>query len=346
MSDKPCARILYIDDDSGLARLVARSLERAGYAVEHAGSGAEGLARLKQGGIDIVALDHFMPGETGLEVVAKIRALPEPPPILYVTGTDDSRVAVAALKAGAVDYVWKDVDGQFRELLVEAVATALEREKLRREKAEAERQVRAARDKAEMLLREVNHRVANSLAIVSALVRMQSSAVSDVIAKAALETTQARISAIAGLHRRLYTSDDVSVVDLDAYLAGLVGDIKGTMTAAGQGHPVKLSTEAIRVPTDKAVSVGIVAIELITNAYKYAYREGTSGEIRISLTKQADNKISLVVEDDGIGWDGTGKPQGTGLGSRVADAMADNLHTKLMFDEAHKGTRISLIFPI
>jgi two-component sensor histidine kinase len=175
---------------------------------------------------------------------------------------------------------------------------------------------------------------------------MQSAAVSDTIAKAALETTQARINAIAGLHRRLYTSDDVSVVDLDAYLSGLIGDIKGTMTAAGQGHAVRLTTEPIRVPTDKAVSVGIVAIELLTNAYKYAYPDSASGEIRITLSKSGDREISLVVEDDGIGWDGTGKPQGTGLGSRVADAMADNLHTKLAFDRAHKGTRIVLKFSI
>ena len=87
-------------------------------------------------------------------------------------------------------------------------------------------------------------------------------------------------------------------------------------------------------------------IELVTNAYKYAYPAGTPGEIRIFLSKSADNEISLIVEDDGVGWNGTGKPQGTGLGSRVAEAMADNLHTKLVFDRAHKGTRIVVKFPI
>ena len=202
-------RVLYIDDDPGLGRLVQRALAARGYAVELALDGDAGLARLGEGGIDVVALDHHMPGQTGLDILPAIRALPEAPPVVYVTGSEDSRVAVAALKAGAVDYVWKDLQGQFRELLGEAIDTALRQEALRRDKERAEQAVREARDRAEIMLREVNHRVANSLALVAALAHMQTNAVTDPAAKAALREMQARISAIAGIHRRLYTSDDV-----------------------------------------------------------------------------------------------------------------------------------------
>ncbi len=340
---QPATRILYIDDDAGLARLVQRSLAARGYAVEHAADGGAGLARLRQGGIDLVALDHHMPGQTGLDLLPEIRALPDAPPVVYVTGSEDSRVAVAALKAGAADYVWKDLQGQFRELLGEAVATALGAEAMRRDKERAEAEVRAARDRAELLLREVNHRVANSLALVAALARMQTTAVADPAAKAALEEMQARISAIAGIHRRLYTSEDVEAVELDAYLGSLVEELQAAMKAAGRDHAIRLSADSVRLATDKAVSVGVVVTELVTNAYKYAYPPEEPGEIRVALRRIAD-RLELAVEDDGVGWTGEGKPRGTGLGSRIVKAMATNLRSAMVYAPAARGTRACLSF--
>src|SRR5215210_4167021 len=118
-------RLLYIDDDAGLARLVQKNLGRQGYAVEVAHDGAGGLARIVAGGIDVVALDHYMPGQDGLETLARIRALSDPPPVVYVTGTQESSVAVAALKAGASDYVVKTVGEEFIPLLTAAIEQSM-----------------------------------------------------------------------------------------------------------------------------------------------------------------------------------------------------------------------------
>lgn len=117
----PPARILYIDDDPALCRLVQKDLERRGYAVEIATDGASGVARIALGGIDVIALDHYMPNQDGLETLARIRSLAEPPPVIYVTAMLEGRVAVAALKAGAADYVAKDVHGEFLVLLQRAI---------------------------------------------------------------------------------------------------------------------------------------------------------------------------------------------------------------------------------
>jgi two-component sensor histidine kinase/CheY-like chemotaxis protein len=339
-------RILYIDDDRGLGRLVQRALEARGYKVSLAASGAEGLELIRQGGIDVVALDHHMPGQTGLDILPQIRSLPAPPPVVYVTGSEDSRVAVAALKAGAADYVWKDVQGHFRELLCEAIATALEAERLRREKERVDQEIRAARDRAELLLREVNHRVANSLALVAALVRMQANVVDDPAARSALEEMQARVNAIAGIHRRLYTSDDVQFVEIHAYLASLVEELEATMRAGGRGHPIILRSDPVRVPTDKAVSLGVIVTELVTNAYKYAYPGEMEGEVRVSLSAADGGRITLVVEDDGIGWDRTRDAQGTGIGTRIIKAMATNLGSEIVFENPARGSRTSLAFSI
>ena len=134
----PRARILYIDDDPGLCRLVQKDLERQHYVVEIATDGASGTARIAQGGIDVVALDHYMPNQDGLETLASIRNLAEPPPVIYVTALQEGRVAVAALKAGAVDYVAKDVQGEFLPFLRRAIEAVLDAAMLRRAKEAAE----------------------------------------------------------------------------------------------------------------------------------------------------------------------------------------------------------------
>jgi PAS domain S-box-containing protein len=134
----PRPRILYIDDDPGLCRLVQKHLERQDYVVEIAADGASGLARTAQGGIDVIALDHYMPNQDGLETLAGIRALAEPPPVIYVTATQEGRVAVAAFKAGAADYIAKDIQGEFLALLQRAIDAAFEGVTLRRAKEAAE----------------------------------------------------------------------------------------------------------------------------------------------------------------------------------------------------------------
>jgi two-component sensor histidine kinase len=338
-------RILYVDDDPGIARLVERALGRRGFSVEHVGTSGEALARLEQGGIDAIGLDHFMPGGTGLDLLHALNGRPDAPPVVYVTSSGDTALAVAVLKAGAADYVPKDVAGEFLELLGTAIEGAIEQTRLKREKAAAEEAVREQRDRAEMLLREVNHRVGNSLALVGALVRLQASLLHDPAAVAALKEAQTRINAIARLHKQLYTSDDVRVVAIGSFVSSLAADLQTTMRAEGSPHNVRVNADDLVVATDKAVSIGVVVTELMTNAYKYAYPNGAAGEIRVVIRQEGD-QARVVVEDDGVGWNGTGKSTGTGLGSQIVSAMATNLRADLSYDKLQRGTRIVLNFPV
>ena len=186
-------RVLYLDDDAALGQLMRRALAAKRVEVDPVTDPDRAIEMLQSTAYDLVALDHDLVSTTGLQVLARIRAIEGTPPVIYVTGSDDARIAVAALKAGAVEYVWKDVEGHYRELFGEAINSALAQENLRREKEHAERQMREAKERAETLLGEVNHRVANSLALVAGLAHMQASTVADESSRGVLREMQIRI---------------------------------------------------------------------------------------------------------------------------------------------------------
>ncbi|PKR89884.1 two-component system sensor histidine kinase/response regulator [Pleomorphomonas diazotrophica] len=338
-------RVLHVEDDVALAALVRKALARRGHETVHVTTGNEALKLIAEGGIGVIALDHTLAAETGLDILARIGPRSARPPVVYVTGSMDARLAVEALKQGADDYVIKDASPEFFDLLIASLEQAFERWRLKTARARDQQLIREARDRAEMLLKEVNHRVANSLGLVAAMVRMQAAAVSDPHARHALEETQSRISAVAGVHRHLYTSDNIGEVDIGAYLTHLVGELSASLTGNGAHRMVKTNLIPISLPTDKAVTLGVMVGELVTNAFKYAYSPDASGEIRVHSRRLEGGRLLVCVEDDGIGWDGTGPAQGTGIGSKVLRAMARNLDAEISYSQTSPGTRVCIEFP-
>ena len=342
----PSLRILYIDDDPAATWLAEKHLVRSGFIVECASDGASGVARVAQGGLDAVALDHVMPRQDGLATLAAIRALPDAPPVVYVTATDDGHVAVAALKAGAADYVFKDIGGEFLTLLASALEQAVAKLRLQKAKKEMEAEIRIARDRfealaaeREVLLREVNHRVGNSLQLISSLLGIQEAASTTMEASSALQQARQRVMAIAQLHKQLY-SNDVSFVSLTDYLETVVGDLRRSasdeITIA-----LRLPEETIEMTADHALAIGVTITELVLNALKHAYPYG-KGPVRIELQVENAEWISIVVEDDGVGRDRLDGTANGGLGQTIVTAMASKLDAEWGYDKDHPGTRATL----
>jgi len=349
----PGPRVLYIDDDDALRRLVSKALERRGFSVACAGSGAEGVAMACAAPFDLIAIDHYMPGQDGLQTLEQLLdRLLDPPPLIYVTGSEETRIAVAALKAGAADYVVKTPGEEFFDLLVSSFGQALAQIRLGREKQEAEEALKSANAHLEVvvarqaaMLREVNHRVANSLQLVSALVQMQAGLVTDPAARDALIDTQHRVRAITQVHRKLYTSEDVEAVDIEEYLAALLDDLEQTWSTPKARRVLKLVADPVMLNPDKAVSLGVIVSELVTNACKYAYGPGRHGEVRIVVARAPDGAVELQVEDDGPGFSGEA-PTGTGMGQKVMAAMASSLESAITFDPSHSGVRAIIRFTV
>jgi two-component sensor histidine kinase/CheY-like chemotaxis protein len=335
-------RILYIDDDEGLRRLVSRALQRRGFAVDCATDGLEGVTMAAEHRYDMVAVDHYMPGQDGLTTLQQICTLPEPPPVIYVSGSEESRVAVAALKAGAIDYVVKTVGEEFFDLLARAIEQGIIRVRMIAEKALAEERLRESNERLHAMLDEVNHRVANSLQLVSAFVHMQARSVQNEEARTALGDTQRRIAAIAQVHRRLYTGNSVNKVDMAEYLDSLLSELEETWSTPDAPRSLTLSAEPIALSTDKAVAVGVIVNELVSNACKYAYGATEGGGIRVALKGEGD-KFMLSVEDDGCGMPANGAIKGTGLGSKLVGAMAATLKSSVDYDTTYKGVRATLL---
>ena len=340
--------LLYIDDDEALARLVTRGLTRQGFNVVHAATGENGLARLQQGGIDVVALDQYMPGLDGLETLHRILEIPDAPPVVFVTASQDSSVAVTALKAGAADYLEKDARGDFVPLLHVAAEAAIRQAMVRKARDEAEAEVHASRDRyaalaaeREVLLREVNHRVGNSLQIIASLLHLQASSSAQDDVKAALTNAMGRVAAVAQVHRRLYTSHDLKSVLLNQYLEALLEDLRRSAEGNRMSR-LTLKAEPIEIDPDRAVAIGIIVNELVMNAVKYAYPDG-AGPIHVEL-KPAGEDLVVVIADDGVGLNAKADPRSTGMGQRIVSAMATKLEASVERDSAHAGTKIVLRF--
>jgi len=341
--------VLYIDDDAGLRKLVERGLGREGVRVVSASNGEDGIEALMAEEFDAIALDQYMPGLDGLETLERIHAMEKHPPVIFVTASQESRIAVAALKAGAFDYVLKDAQGEFIPLLFAALQAAVQAMRLRRDKETAEKEVREARDRFEalaaeraMLMREVNHRVGNSLQLIASLLTLQSNAAANPDVKNALGDATGRVHAVAQLHRRLYTSDDVQQVAVDQYLSALLEDLRRSADS-DRAAQVTLDADPVDTHTDGAVAVGVIVNELVMNAIKYAYPEG-AGPIRVSLKNSGPDMAIVSVDDDGVGFNEADNPTSTGLGQRIVKAMASKVNGQISHEQKTPGTRVSVAF--
>jgi len=189
------------------------------------------------------------------------------------------------------------------------------------------------------LVKEVNHRVQNSLQLVSSFLSMQARSVNDAVLTVQLDEAQRRLSAVALVHKRLYRDDNFETVDLGRYLEELCQDIQGSM-GTGWQKQFTATFAPVLISADRAVNIGLVLTELIINANKYAYA-GLPGPLAVTL-EQHLNRFTLIVADKG---QGDHKP-GAGFGTRMMKAMVDRLGGTISYNESNPGLQIVMTAPV
>jgi two-component sensor histidine kinase len=150
-----------------------------------------------------------------------------------------------------------------------------------------------------------------------------------------------RVAAVAQVHRRLYTSQDLKSVLLNQYLEALLEDLRRSAEGNRMSR-LTLKAEPVEIDPDRAVSIGIIVNELVMNAVKYAYPDGP-GPIHVELKTDGDDLV-LSITDDGVGLAARSDPRSTGMGQRIVGAMAAKLEASVERDPAHTGTRMVLRF--
>jgi light-regulated signal transduction histidine kinase (bacteriophytochrome) len=193
----------------------------------------------------------------------------------------------------------------------------------------------------DLLVREMHHRVQNSLQLVSAMLRLEQRECSDPIVQARFEETQRRILAMAAVHRHLWRSDEIGIVRFDIYLQEIRDSLVEAWGRQWSAH-VQFNGMSVLMPTDKAVVLGLIVTELLTNAAKHAYG-GEPGPIQIRISEKPKRGIQIIIADQGRGIGQTERPGG--FGSRLTGLLVSQLRGAIEFQDNCPGTKIVLSVP-
>ncbi|TCL67142.1 histidine kinase dimerization/phosphoacceptor domain -containing protein [Rhizobium sp. BK251] len=191
----------------------------------------------------------------------------------------------------------------------------------------------------EFLIGEINHRVQNSLQLVSSFLKLQARESDDTSLQNAIDEACRRIAAVSLVHRRLYSSDQLEAIDAARYVDELLDDLAASFGADWAAHLVR-DLQPIVLPNDRAIGLGLVLTELVINANKYAYG-GKAGRLRVTLSEDR-NRFRLIVADEGVGR-GSAR---TGFGSRLINGLVGQLGGTLEYQDNQPGTRVVLSAPI
>jgi PAS domain S-box-containing protein len=224
-------------------------------------------------------------------------------------------------------------------------ALVLTNDKLEEENAqrlEAERNLQKSYDEKVMLLKEVHHRVKNNLQIIASLLNLQSRYIKDEPTLAAIKESQNRVKAMALVHEKLYRSEDISHISLDDYIKFLGTGLFQFYDAKSRGITFTLEIHDVNVDINAAIPLGLIINELISNSLKYAFPDGRTGEVFVSVKKEG-HALTILFRDTGIGipadmdW-----REAKSLGLRLVCSLVEQLDGTIELDRS-SGTLFTIV---
>ena len=200
-------------------------------------------------------------------------------------------------------------------------------QKRKKELYKAQELLKRRLEEKEVLLREIHHRVKNSLQLASSLLALQGEHAQDERISTALKDAGNRIWSMALVHEALYRTSNLAEISASDYLGGLIEHLLSSGGVTVSALNVESHFDAIRLKADTAVNCGLILNELLSNVMKHAFPKGSGGSVRLSLVKTSGNNLELRVSDNGCGI-----PQGAdlkdlyGYGLSVVRALVSEMH--------------------
>ena len=233
-----------------------------------------------------------------------------------------------------VDFSEKDI--AFLQGAANIVGMAIERQR-------QERSLNAALAHHKVLIKEINHRVKNSLQLVSSMLNLRASAHNDPTIKQVLADAAARVGAISRAHDRLYRGSDVAHIELSAYL----GDICSDMTDVSPNCRIAFAGSVpVHMATDRAIRLALVVTELIANGAKHAYGIA-GGTITVNMEPCEGRSVSVSVGDEGAGLPYPFNPsQSKGLGMLLIETLVEGMNAHLRIERKTRGVTFVVDAPL
>ncbi|NOT37772.1 MAG: hypothetical protein HOP11_10385 [Saprospiraceae bacterium] len=192
--------------------------------------------------------------------------------------------------------------------------------------------------------KEVHHRVKNNLQVISSLLDLQSLSNDAPEIKEILNESKLRVQSMAFIHQNLYEKEGANQVDLSSYMSNLIEHLESAFHKENFNLTITKDIDTITLHMDKAVSLGMIINELLTNSNKYAFRNRENGLIYVSL-KKLNHELLLTVSDNGIGIsDSIDFHNSNTFGFRMIKAFSKKLKAKVTI-ENNQGTTVNLLFP-
>ncbi|MDO8873106.1 MAG: histidine kinase dimerization/phosphoacceptor domain -containing protein [Methanoregula sp.] len=297
-----------------------------------------------EGGIDIIILDLGLPDSQGLDTIRRVREHAVEVPIVVLTMLDNEETGLNALKEGAQDYL---VKGQMNgPLIVRSLRYAVERGRNEKELKKSHDHLKEMVAEKETLLREIHHRVKNNLQLISGLLDMTRMSSSDESTNSILTDIMLKIQTMAQIHTRLYESKQFGKINITDQCRDQVTALSNIFSHKGHEISCEINPEEVFLPVDQALPCALVLNEILSNAYKHAFKGRKTGKIEISAL-QVNGQIRIAICDNGVGLPDNfeiGRSNSLGI-TLIRTIVQHQLKGSLMF-KSQNGTKISIEFPV